>query len=71
MVALSASRVSVRSTGISDSCRQNHKGDLWMSVADRLYDEESIETIPLFCRNPLIFLLSNGNNSHKGVFPIH
>jgi hypothetical protein len=51
---------------------QNHKGDLWIYFASRLYDEERNEKrFTLFSRKTLIFLLSKWNNADKRIFPIH
>ena len=51
---------------------QNHKGDLWIYFASRLYDEERNEKrFTLFRRKTLIFLLSKWNNTDERIFPIH
>ena len=51
---------------------QNHKGDLWIYFASRLYDEERREKrFNLLGCKPLFLLLTHWNDAHEYIFPIH
>ena len=51
---------------------KNHKGDLWIYFASRLYDEERNEKRRTsLCCKTLVFLLPKRHHADKCIFPIH